>query len=174
MPAWLLLPAASLCIALFTLDFNGSHSNSAGDSGLIYSNRRYNCMLMSSNESHLIDTRDNDDTCGVNCCWLDYSSWVSQCLKMIWNDFLAVPRFLWGLLHVFSTSNVYSTLDIKGDAIFFFFFLLGYYSNSFTWFNSQTHSFCQNVQCCSTLVPLCQKCCFSYCLFYKDSKNSKK
>lgn len=80
MPAWLLLPAALVCIcgSLFTLDFNGSHSNNAGDSGLIYNNRCYNCTLMAPNEFHLIDIRDYDDAYAVHCCRLDYSGRVSH------------------------------------------------------------------------------------------------
>ncbi len=82
MPAWLLLPAALVCIcgSLFTPDFYGSHSNNTGDAGRIYSNRCYNCTLMAPNESHLIDIRDNG---AIHCCRLDYSGRV----------FLAVLRF---------------------------------------------------------------------------------
>lgn len=63
MPAWLLLPGSLVCIhgPLFTLDFNGSHSHNAGDSGLIYSNSLCNCPLIAPNEFHLIDTHDNGD-----------------------------------------------------------------------------------------------------------------
>lgn len=50
-PASITVPAALFCIcgSLFTPDFYGSHSNNAGDSGLIYSNRCYNCALMAPN-----------------------------------------------------------------------------------------------------------------------------
>lgn len=72
MPEWLLLPAALLCISLFTPDFNRSHSNKTGDSGLIYGSRCCNCMVMPPNESHLIGSLDNGDT--VHCYRLNYSS----------------------------------------------------------------------------------------------------
>lgn len=75
MPAWLLLPADLLCISLFTQDFNRSHSNNTGDSGLIYSCRCCNYMVMPPNESHLIGHPDNGDT--VHCYRLDYSSRLS-------------------------------------------------------------------------------------------------
>lgn len=102
MPAGLLLPAALVCVCcpLFTPDFYGSHSNNAGDSGLIYSNRCYNCTLMAPNESHLIDTRDYDDTCAVHCCRLDHSSRVSH-LPTVQKLFFGSSEVLWCLHPVF-------------------------------------------------------------------------
>lgn len=79
MPAWLLLPAALLCISLFTPDFNRSHSNKTGDSGLIYGSRCCNCMVMPPNESHLIGSLDNGDT--VHCYRLNYSS--NECQSVV-------------------------------------------------------------------------------------------
>lgn len=80
MPAWVLLPAALLCIrgSLFMPAFYGSHSNNAGNSSLIYSNRCYNCTLMAPNKFHLIDSCDNDDACIVRYCRSHYSERVSH------------------------------------------------------------------------------------------------
>lgn len=62
MPAWFLLPAVFLCISLFALGFNKSHSNNRGNLSLIYSSRFCNCIVMSSNESYLPATHDNGET----------------------------------------------------------------------------------------------------------------
>lgn len=72
------LPAAWLCMccSLFTLDFQGSYIKDAGNSGLIYCCRCFNCMLTAPNELLLIDTSYNDDPRAACCGILDYPSGV--------------------------------------------------------------------------------------------------
>lgn len=74
MPAWFLLPAVFLCISLFTLFFNQSHSHNRGNLSLIYSSRCCNCRVMPPNEPHLPASHDNGET--AHCYRFYYCSRV--------------------------------------------------------------------------------------------------
>lgn len=82
-----------------------------GDPGLIYSNRCYNCALMAPDESHVIDIRDNDDTCAARSCRSDRYSGVSHLPAVQFGGFMVPPSCL-------SAAHIYSTATFKNRSVF--------------------------------------------------------